>query len=326
VTNHVGTNPRSVSMTNGQATDQATYNSTDQTSHKATDKSTDEGGALASTLSGKDDAVPAAIKRSTEAAWVKVAPPIVLALAILGVWFFLSGVVMDRFRRKIALPLPQDVITKGFGSGKVRHFMFGGLWTTIWTAAAGLLCAVVIGMGLALAMNRAKWIERTLYPYAVFLQVIPILAIGPLLTVWFGPSYKSRIITCVIIAIFPIISNTLFGLQSVDQSMHDLFTLRRASRWTRLIKLELPAAMPNIFVALRISAGLSVIGALVGEFFFRIGDRGLGQVIDKYRYDSNGAAMFSVVIVACILGLCVFWLFGVIGKRATAWYESDRVS
>jgi NitT/TauT family transport system permease protein len=284
-------------------------------------------GATAAELKvrGKDD-VPAAIKMSTESKLVKIGPPAVMAIALIGFWYFLSGVVMDKYRRRIALPLPHDVIRQGFGRAKARERMIGGLGTTLWTAGLGLAIAVFVGMGLALLMNRAKWIERTLYPYAVFLQVIPILAIGPLLTVWFGPSYKSRLITCVIIAIFPIISNTLFGLQSVDRSMHDLFTLRGVSRWTRLRKLELPAAMPNIFVALRISAGLSVIGALVGEFFFRKGSRGLGQVIDTFRYDSNGPALFATVIVACLLGLAVFWLFGVIGKRATSWYESERGS
>jgi NitT/TauT family transport system permease protein len=277
-------------------------------------------------LVGKDDAKPAAIKLSTESRTTKLAPPVIMALILLGGWYFLSGVVMDKYRRRIALPLPHDVITQGFGNAKVRGFIYGGLWTTVWTAAIGLAVSMMLGMGLALAMNRAKWIERTVYPYAVFLQVIPILAIGPLLTVWFGPSYKSRIITCVIISIFPIISNTLFGLQSVDSSMHDLFTLRGVSRWTRLRKLELPAALPNIFLALRISAGLSVIGALVGEFFFRIGDRGLGQIIQKYQVVSDGPAIFATVSVACLLGLTVFWTFGFISKRATAWYDSERGS
>ena len=121
-----------------------------------------------------------------------------------------------------------------------------------------------------------------MFPYMVMLQAIPILAIVPLIAFWFGTGQTSRVIVCVIISLFPIIVNTLFGLQSADRGMHDLFTLQHANRWTRLRKLMFPAALPAIFAGLRISAGLSVIGAIVGDFFFGQGEAGIGQLLRKY--------------------------------------------
>ena len=109
-------------------------------------------------------------------------------------------------------------------------------------------------------MSQTKIMERALYPYLVMLQAIPILAIVPLISFWWGTGQQSRIIVCVIISLFPIIVNTLFGLQSAERGMHDLFTLHHANRFTRLRKLMYPAAMPAIFAGLRISAGLCVIG------------------------------------------------------------------
>ena len=109
----------------------------------------------------------------------------------------------------------------------------------------GLAIAIVLGMLFAIVMSQAKWLERSLFPYAVILQTIPILALVPLIGFWFGFDFRHRVIVCVLIALFPIINNTLFGLQSADQGQHDLFTLHASSRFTRLCKLQLPAAMPG---------------------------------------------------------------------------------
>jgi len=98
--------------------------------------------------------------------------------------------------------------------------------------------AFVIGTALAILMSQAKWIERTLYPYAVIVQVTPILAVVPLIALWFGYDIQARVVVCVIISIFPIITNTLYGLLTVDSNLHDLFTLHKASRWRRLRKLR----------------------------------------------------------------------------------------
>nr|WP_281372011.1 ABC transporter permease subunit [Modestobacter versicolor] len=180
-------------------------------------------------------------------------------------------------------------------------------------------------MAWAIAMSQARPIERSLFPYAVALQCIPILALVPLIGFWFGYGFPSRVIVCVMIALFPVVSNTLFGLQSVDRGMHELFSLHGANRLTRLVKLQLPAAMPAIFAGFRISAGLSVVGAIVGDLFFKQGDPGLGILLDNFRARLQGPELFLTIIVAAALGFAVFTLFGWLSKLAVGrWYDQSR--
>ncbi len=178
-------------------------------------------------------------------------------------------------------------------------------------AAVGLAIAVVLGVLLGALMSQAKWIERSFYPWAIVLQTVPILAIVPLLDLWakndilfVEEGFRSRIIVCVIISLFPIISNTVFGLLAGDASHHDLFSVNRASRWTRFRKLELPGAMPAMFVGFRIAAGLCVVGAIIGEYFFRVGEQGLGQLLDKYtkRGTSDYPQLYATIAVSCAFG------------------------
>jgi NitT/TauT family transport system permease protein len=180
-------------------------------------------------------------------------------------------------------------------------------------------------MLLAIAMSQARWVERSLYPYAVLTQTIPILAMVPLFGFWFGFGYVSRVLVVVLFCIFPIIANTLFGLRSVEQDHHDLFTLHDAGRLTRLWKLQLPAALPSIFTGLRISAGLAVIGAIVGDFFFKQGAPGIGILIDLYRSRLQSEQMFAAIIVSSLLGVIVFWLFGFLARRVVGgWHRSAQ--
>jgi NitT/TauT family transport system permease protein len=181
----------------------------------------------------------------------------------------------------------------------------------------------VIGLLLAVAMNRAKWIERSLYPYAVLTQTIPILAMVPLFGFWFGFGNFSRTLVVVLFCIFPIVANTLFGLQSVQREHHDLFTLHGASRMTRLWKLEFPAALPSIFTGLRIAAGLAVIGAIVGDTFFKQGEPGIGILIDRYQSRLQSEQMVGAIILSSLLGIVVFWFFGFLARRVVGgWHES----
>jgi NitT/TauT family transport system permease protein len=128
------------------------------------------------------------------------------------------------------------------------------------------------------------------------------------------------------IAFFPIVTNTLFGLQSADTGQHDLFTLRGANRWTRLWKLQVPAALPAVFTGFRISAGLSVIGAVVGEQFFRKGDKpGIGIVMESYRQHNNYPQVYGGLLLASGLGILFFLIFGWLSRRVVGhWYEASR--
>jgi NitT/TauT family transport system permease protein len=146
-----------------------------------------------------------------------------------------------------------------------------------------------------------------------------------MLSFFFGFSLTSRIIVAVIIAFFPIVSNTLFGLQSAERGMHDLFTLHKASRLTRLVKLQFPAALPAMFAGFRVSAGLAVIGAIVGEFFFKQGQPGLGTNMSVYTSLLEGEQLWATVLTASLLGIAVFVFFGWLSRRVVGrWYQPDR--
>jgi NitT/TauT family transport system permease protein len=268
---------------------------------------------------------PVAAPRPPEATWKRTArvvlPPVLLGLALLGVWYFISYVMLAERRRFLLRP-PHQVIEVGFLDSENFSEILSGLWSSTKVAIIGLSIAIVIGIGLAVLMSQAKFAERAIFPYMVTLQAIPILAIVPLISFWWGTGQTSRIVVCVIISLFPIIVNTLFGLQSADRGMHDLFTLHHANRATRLRKLMFPAAMPAIFAGLRISAGLSVIGAVVGDFFFGRGDVGIGQLLRKYANQLDGEQLLAAVIMTSALGVTVFLFFGWLQNRAIGkWYD-----
>jgi len=249
-------------------------------------------------------------------------PPAAVLVAVVGLWYAVSYLLLDP-QRRFLVPPPHEVIRVSFFDPFNLRELLGALWLSTRIAFIGLAIAIVIGMAMAMAMSRAKWVERSLYPYAVLTQTIPILAMVPLFGFWFGFGNFSRVLVVVLFCIFPVVANTLFGLQSVQQEHHDLFTLHGASRLTRLRKLQLPAALPSIFTGLRIAAGLAVIGAIVGDTFFKQGEPGIGILIDRYQSRLQSEQMVGAIILSSLLGIVVFWLFGFVARRAVGgWHES----
>lgn len=253
-----------------------------------------------------------------------VGPPLVVLGLVIGLWYLMTYVVLEPDRRFL-LPAPHAVVAEGLLASEPRGEILGALALSGWVAFLGLAISFVFGTALAIVMSQAKWIERSLYPYAVIMQTIPILAIVPLLGFWFGFGMMPRVIVCVIISIFPLIINTLTGLLDADRGLHDLMTLHNASRWTRLVRLQLPSALPDIFIGLRSAAGLSVIGAIVGDFFFGRGPLGLGLLINRYSSRLRSEELLAAVLVACAFGVVVFSLFGALGRRIVGdWSEAWR--
>ncbi|MFV0287430.1 MAG: ABC transporter permease [Demequina sp.] len=245
-------------------------------------------------------------------------PPLVVAAILVAAAYIANAALGER---SFLLPAPHDVLAKLWAPESAPD-IWTALWRTTVVSLTGLIIAIVIGVGWAVIMNQTRWMERALFPYAVMLQAIPILAITPLIGFWFGYDFTARVVVCVIIALFPMVSNTLFGLQSVDKGMRELFQLQGASRSTVLQKLEMPAALPAVFAGMRISAGLSVVGAIVGEFFFQRGTPGIGSLINRYSARLQSEELFAAVLVASLLGVTIFLIFGWLGRRAVGkWYD-----
>lgn len=254
----------------------------------------------------------------------KVGPPLIVFVLFLAVWT-LSSYLLFTPDRRFLLPPPNDVVNVAFLNGDNLAEMLAGLWLTAKVAMLGLGIAIGIGLAAAVLMSQAAWLERSLIPYAIVLQTVPILALVPLLGFWFGDGFFCRVVVCVIIALFPVINNTLFGLLSADRGMHDLFSLHGGSRWTRLLKLQVPAALPTIFSGLRIAAGLSVIGAVVGDFFFRQGDPGIGSLLSLYQSRLQSEQLFGAIILSCSLGIIAYFAFGLLSTLTVgSWYKPAR--
>jgi len=248
-------------------------------------------------------------------------PGVVFGLVI-GLWYLVS-VYYDRVvELSWVVPYPHQVLHEMVLNPAFRGPLLDDLLQTTIVTATGLGVAVLIGGVWAVLMSQARWLEQSLYPYAVILQTIPILAIVPLIGTIFGYEFTSRAIVTVMIALFPLVSNTLFGLQSVDRAHRELFRLQGAGRWTTLAKLQFPAALPAIFVGLRTAAGLAVIGAIVGDQFFQRGTPGLGVLIQVSNQRLNGPGTYAAILTASLLGVAVFLLFGLIGRLAIGkWFD-----
>lgn len=266
-----------------------------------------------------------------------LAGPLAVFGAVIGVWYLLSwrylppllgrdgGAEAAERLRNTLLPYPHDIVRESFLNGTNLAELLGGLWLDIKLSFLGLTIAAIIGITGAVAMSQAKWIERSFYPYAVFVQTVPILALVPLIGLFFGFGFGARLLVVVIISLFPIITNTLFGLRSAERGLHDIFTLHGASRWTRFVKLQLPASIPAMMTGFQISAGLSVIGAIVGDFFFGRGERGLGNLILFYVNRLQPEQLWGALAFSTLLGLFAFVMFGWLRTRLTAsWYEGSE--
>ncbi len=253
-----------------------------------------------------------------------VLPPVAVFVVFIGIWYFVSYVLLSE-RRRFLLPPPHAVLKVGVFNWDNLSEILDGLKMTTIVALSGFVIAIVLGLVFAILMSQAKWVERSFYPYAVILQTLPILAMTPLVGLWFGYGLSSRIIICTILALFPIITTTLFGLKSVEPSQRDLFKLMKVGRLERFWRLDFPSALPSILTGLRTSGGLAVIGAIVADFFFRQGKPGIGRLLDVYRTNLETERLYAALIFSSLLGIILFVLNTVITQRVLKnWHASAR--
>jgi NitT/TauT family transport system permease protein len=284
----------------------------------------DEHAATADTLEVIDTpgAVPRRRRSRVRHGLSIVVPALVTLVVLTFVWWVIARFWVSSHRSFLA-PTPGKVLSDGLLDGRTMREISASLWLTTKLSLFGLGVAIVLGVVVGIAMFSWKPIERAAYPYLVALQAVPVLAIAPMLTISFGYSFWAKSIIVIIISFFPIPTTLLLGMKSVDAGLVDLFRLSKASWWTRLWKLRLPNALPSLFAGLRISAGLSVIGAIVGELFFQQGRPGLGQRIYDYTQNMQYPQVYTAIIFSSMLGIAIFTVFGWLGNRAIrSWHES----
>jgi len=219
------------------------------------------------------------------------------------------------------LPSPGLVLSTLFADWPI---LWRSLLATLATALEGLALAVAGGIGLAVLFNQSRLIEHSLYPYAVILQVTPVVAIAPLLLIYLPQ--QAAVLACAwIVAFFPVLANTTLGLNSVDHNLADLFRLYGASRWQVLAELKLPAALPQMLAGIKIAGGLSLIGAVVAEIAAGSAGAGYGLAyrIAESGYRLNIPRMFAALLLLSLTGIAIFallsWLTHLALRR---WHES----
>lgn len=209
-----------------------------------------------------------------------------------------------------------------------RGLLFGSLLVTLKITFGAFFMAVLVGTVVAFLFVQSRWIEVSFFPYAVLLQVTPIVAIAPLIIIWVK-SPTAALVTCAtLVALFPIIANTTLGLRSVNPGLIDLFRMNGASRWQILTQLRIPSAAPYFFGGLRISSGLALIGAVVAEFVAGTGgtSAGLAYQILQAGFSINIPRLFAALILITVTGVLLFLLMVWLSKLALgSWHESEVV-
>jgi NitT/TauT family transport system permease protein len=280
-------------------------------------------GILSEPRTGRAPQAPLEADRPPQAARAeriaRVLAPLAIGLAALALW---EIVVRVNDIPHYILPGPLLVLQSLIAD-------WGTLWPslliTLQITFMALAVAMIGGVALAILFTTSKWIELSFFPFAVILQVTPIIAVAPLILIYVDNTYVALLICAWIVAFFPILSNTTLGLNSADHNLVDLFQLYGASRWQTLLHLRLPAAMPYFLGGLKIAGGLSLIGAIVAEFAAGTAGTGSGLAyrILEAGYRLNIPRMFAAVLLISLTGVLIFTAFSVLSHLILRrWHES----
>lgn len=249
--------------------------------------------------------------------------PILLGLIVLGAW---EAVVRFAEVPPYILPGPSAIAAAMVSDWPV---LWPSLLVTLKVAILALLAAVTLGGVLAVLFAQSEWVERALFPYAVILQVTPIVAIAPFILIWVNDVTLALLICAWIVAFFPVLSNTVLGLNSADRNLVDLFRLYGATRWQTLVLLRLPSALPFFLAGLRVAGGLALIGAVVAEFVAGAGGTGSGLAfrILEASYQLRIPRMFAALALVSATGIAIFALLGGLQHLLLRhWHESATSS
>ncbi|OBQ89649.1 ABC transporter permease [Mesorhizobium sp. AA23] len=244
-----------------------------------------------------------------------------LAIMVLAIWLWDRICVWNEIPQYI-LPRPGVVLQTLHDDA---WLLFSSLLVTLRITFLSLLLAVIGGVGLAVLFAQSKWVEMSFFPFAIVLQVTPIVAIFPLINIYINNQTTKLLLCAWIVAFFPILSNTTLGLNSVDRNLRDLFKLNGATRWQQLRYLRLPAAMPYFLGGLKIAGGLSLIGAVVAEFVAGAQGQssGLASRIIEAGYRLNAPRLFAALILISLTGILIFLVLSLVSHLILRrWHES----
>lgn len=251
---------------------------------------------------------------------MKIAAPLLVGLVLLTLW----QVVCTVWQVPVYLvPKPSDVAATLWSDGPS---LLRALAVTLKITFLAFAMAVVLGVIAAFLFVQSRVIETSLFPYAILLQVTPVVAIAPLLIIWVKDTTTALVFCATLVALFPIISNTVLGLRSVNPGLLNLFRLNGATRWQTLTRLRIPSALPYFFGGLRISSGLALIGAVVAEFVAGTGGTGAGLAyqIMQAGFQINIPRLFAALVLISLTGVLLFSLMAWLAKRSLAhWHESE---
>lgn len=250
---------------------------------------------------------------SRHSSWI--ATPLLLA-AIVALWeIYVRAFDVSPF----ILPSPVDV-----WEATVRLLSdpktYNHIWVTLFETVAGFLIAVVVGIGIGALLGKIPWLERTLNPLIVGLQVMPKVALIPLFIVWFGFGMTSKVVLAAVIAFFPIMTNTILGIKSVERGHRDVMQALNAGHWATFRDVELPSALPFILTGMEVGIVLATIGAIVGEYLG--GSQGLGYMAVATLNAFDVKSMFGVIMLLTALGLLLYFLVVMLRRYVTPWHES----
>ena len=234
--------------------------------------------------------------------------PLLVAILVVAVW---QAAVSFGKIHPILLPSPTAVAKAAW---KIQSDLLSAAGRTALAAVAGLGLSILAGTLTAFAFSQSGLIRRALYPYAVLLQTVPIIAIAPIVIVSFGRGFLSITLVASVISLFPIITSTTTGLLQIDPNLLELFRLNRATRWQTLIKLRVPSSLPYLLSGIRIASGAAIVGAIVGEFFVGSGQPGLGAMIQRKSAAMDLSELYATVLTSTALGTFAFAVITLFGE------------
>ena len=223
------------------------------------------------------------------------------------------------------LPSPVEVLKT---SSEYKGELFRASYNSGLIAIVGFLISLIAGSIIAFIMSQSKIIENSLYPYAIFLQSVPIVAIAAIFILWFGAGTPSMILISFIISLFPIITAVSTGLTRIDNQLLELMKFYQATKWQIMFKVRIPSAIPNLITGAKTSAGLAVVGAIVGEYFTGLSgeSRGLAYLIQSNQQNANYPYLFASSICAALVGWVIFTAVSICGNFILKRAHFDRKS